>query len=90
MKETDKACGAIACTPTEGLRYIYRLGYSEDGYPYIEVVAEDGNGVRCERSGLFPRDGVLARAFLALVVRCEVSPHTLVEVYDEFLTHHPL
>ena len=85
--EREGELGAV-CHPTEGLSYIYRLLYTEGGYPYIEAVAEDKGGRRCERSGLFPRDGVLARAFLVMLARLEVSPYTLVEVYDEFLAHH--
>lgn len=89
MKEREGELGAV-CHPAEGLRYIYRLAYTEGGYPYVVAEAEDKRGKRCERSGLFPRDGVLARAFLSMLVRLEVSPYTLVEVYDEFLTHHAI
>ena len=76
------------CCPMAGLVYTYRLLYTAGGYPYIEVSAEDKRGIRREKSGLFPPDGRLARAFLALLVRCEVSPYSLVEVYDEFLAQH--
>ena len=76
--------------PSVGLTYTYRLGHTEGGYPYVEVTAEDKNGVRRERSGPFPPDGLLAREFFLLLMRCEVSPYTLVEVYDEFLTHNPI
>lgn len=76
--------------PAEGLVYTYRLLHTEGGYPYVEVIAEDARGIRCSKSGLFPPDGRLARAFLALATRCEVSPYTLVEIYDEFLTHSDL
>ena len=89
MKQREGELGAV-CHPAAGLSYIYRLVYGEGGYPCVEVTAVDGSGVRRERSGAFPRDGALARAFLALLIRCEVSPYALVEVYDDFLTHHPI
>ena len=76
------------CRPMAGLVYTYRLLYTAGGYPYIEATAEDKKGIRREKSGLFPPDGHLARAFLCLLVRCEVSPCSLVEIYDDFLTHH--
>ena len=83
------AVGEVArCAPIAGLQYTYRLLYTAGGYPYIEVIAEDKRGIRREKSGLFPPDGRLARAFFALLVRCEVSPCSLVEVYDEFLAQH--
>ena len=76
--------------PREGLVYTYYLVYGADGYPYVVVEAEDERGKRSEKSGRFPPDGRMADAFLALLLRCEVSPYTLVEVYDEFLTHNPI
>ena len=68
--------------------YTYRLLYDPHGYPSVEVTAQDMHGVRIEKSGLFPRDGRLARQFLLLAARCAVSPYTLVEVYDEFLARY--
>ena len=76
--------------PMTGLVYTYYLVYSADGYPYIVAEAEDKNGKRCEKSGCFPADGRLANAFLSLLAACEVSPYSLVEVYDEFLTLNPI
>lgn len=78
----------VRCYPMAGLVYIYRLAYTAGGHPYITAEAEDENGVRRERSGLFPRDGRLARDFLAFLARHEVSPYTVVEIYDEFLALH--
>lgn len=90
VKEEAQCAGVLQCRPAEGLVYTYRILYTSGGYPYVEAVAEDERGVRREKSGAFPMDGRLARAFLAMLVQCEVSPLSLVEVYDEFLTLHPL
>ena len=86
-EERESGC-AVRRYPMPGLVYTYRLLYTVGGYPYIEVSAEDKCGIRREKSGLFPPDGQLARDFLFLLVRCEVSPYSLVAIYDDFLTHH--
>ena len=86
-EEAENGC-AVRRSPIKGLVYTYRLLYTAGGYPYIEVSAQDKWGIRQEKSGLFPPDGRLARAFLSLLVRCEVSPYSLIEVYDDFVTHH--
>ena len=82
--------GNLICYGKGGLTYTYSLVYNKGGYPYVVATAQDKRGIRSEKSGLFPPDGGLARAFLHMVARCAVSPYTLIEVYDEFLTHHRL
>ena len=85
MKKHERTVKKACLFPKEGLCLWYYLKRLRRGYRYLEVVAEDENGRRSEKSGGLPCAGGWALSFFHLAVTAAVTPYTLVEVYDEFL-----